>query len=77
MLNFNYMKIICLLLPHYHPKIIGDILNKCVCSNKIVWLVMMEIRLKMKNRLHRFSQNKPGPRYGHKYLLNIKFVTKG
>ena len=31
----------------------------------------------MKNRLHRFSQNKPGPRYGHKYLLNIKLVTIG
>ena len=39
-LNFRYLKIICFLHLHYHPKII-DILkkcteNKCVCSDDAI-----------------------------------------
>ena len=41
-----------------HTKIIGDILkkctkNKCVCFNKVIWLMTMKMRLKMKYRSHR------------------------
>ena len=46
--------------------------NKCtnirhVCLNEVIWLMTMKIRLKMKNRWHRYDINRPSPRHEHKY----------
>ena len=30
-------------------------------------MIMMKMRLKMKNSLHKYEINKPRPRHGHKY----------
>ena len=48
-LNFCFLKIIHILHPRYHPKIMGHILknkqkNKCVCIHELTLLIM-----KMKN----------------------------
>ena len=71
-LNFSYLKIIRILHPHYHPKIIGHILknkekNKFVCIHEIMRLIITEIKVKMKNRLHRYVINRSRSRHGHKY----------
>ena len=72
-MNFCYLKIIRFLHWRYHPKIIGDILKikkiKHVCLNKVIWLMTIKMRLKMKNRLHRYKINRPRPRHGHKYTI--------
>ena len=49
--------------------------NKYVCLNEFVWLMTMKIRLKMKNRSHRYSINRPRARHSYKYtnILIIKF----
>ena len=62
-LDFCYlMKIIHILDPPYHPKIIGHILenkqkNKCVCIHEIIGLTIMKMKMKMKNRSHRHDIN--------------------
>ena len=71
-LNFRYLKIICFLYPRYNSEILGDILKKStktkyVCLNEVIWLMIMKIRLKMKNRLHRYDINIPRFRHVHKY----------
>ena len=71
-LNFCYLKIIHILHPHYHPKIIGHILknkqkNKCVCFYEIMRLIIMKMEMKLKNRSHRYAINRPRSRHGHKY----------
>ena len=63
------MKIIRFLHPRDHLKIIGLVLNNsqknnCICFNKVM---TMKIRLKMKNKSHRYDIIRPRPRYGHKY----------
>ena len=57
-LKFGCLKIIHFLHLWYRPKLIWNILkniekNKYVCFNEIIWLIMMEMRVKMKIRLHR------------------------
>ena len=52
-LNFCYLKIIHILHPSYHLKIIGHILktkqtSKCVCIHDITQLVIMKMKVKMK-----------------------------
>ena len=69
-LNFYYLKIIHILHPRYHPKIIGHILknkqkNKCVCIHEIMRLIIM--KMKMKKRSHRYDKSSPKSRHGHKY----------
>ena len=54
-LNFYYLKIVLILHPRYHPKIIGHILKnrqkkECLCIRAINH---NEIKMKMKNRSHR------------------------
>ena len=71
-LNFCYSKIICILHPRYHPKIIGDIpknkqKNKCFCIHEILWLIRKKTKIKMKNRSYRYNINRPRSRHGHKY----------
>ena len=69
-LNFYYLKIIHILHPRYLPKIIGHILknkqkNKCVCFHQIIRLIIM--KMKMRNRSHRYDIKSPRSRHGHKY----------
>ena len=71
-LNFCYLEIIHILHPRYHPKIIGYILKnkqkkKCVCIHKIIWLIIMKMKVKMGNRSHRYDINRPGSRNEPKY----------
>ena len=33
----------------------------------MIWLILMKMTLKMKNKSHRYNINKPRSRYGHKY----------
>ena len=59
-LNFWYLKIIGILHPRYNPKIIGHILkksqkNKYICIHETMWLIIMKIKIKMKNRSHRYD----------------------
>ena len=61
-LNFCYLKIIHILHPLYHPKIIGHILknkekNKCDFIHQIMSLIIVKMKMKMKNRSHRYDIN--------------------
>ena len=82
-LTFRYLKIICLPHSSYHPKIIREIVKMCekqvVCSNGVIELMAMQMRLKMKNRLQRYYIKIPRPRNGFKYTkykmyLRIKML---
>ena len=71
-LNFSYFTVIQILHPHYHPETIGHILRnkqkrKSVFINEITQLLIMEMKVKMKNRSHRYSKNRPRSRHGCKY----------
>ena len=48
---------------HYHPKIIGHILkkqkSKFVCILEIIQLIIMKIKMKMKNKSQRYGINRP------------------
>ena len=72
MLNFCYLKFIHILHPHYHPKILEHILknkqkNMYVCLHEIIRLIIIKMRLKMKNRSHRCNINRLRSWHGHKY----------
>ena len=41
--------------------------NKCTYFNEIVCLIIMKMRLKMKNGSHRYDINRTRSRHGHKY----------
>ena len=41
--------------------------NKYVCSSDGIWEMTVKMRLKMKNRSHRYDIDRPGSRHGHKY----------
>ena len=49
--------------------------NKCVCLNKIMWLIIMKMRLKMKNGSHRYDVNRTRPRNRHKYSKHKMFFS--
>ena len=58
--------------PRYHPKIIGHTLkntqkNKCVCIHETIRLIIMKMKIKMKNRSHRFDISRRRSRQGHNY----------
>ena len=70
--NFCYLKVIHILHPRYHPKIMGHILknkqkNKFVYIHDIIRLIIMKMKMKMRNRSHRRDINRPMFRHGHKY----------
>ena len=49
-------------------KKIGHVLKnkqkiKCVCIHKIIRLIIMKIKMKMKNRSHRYDINRPRSRH--------------
>ena len=61
-------------------KVIGYILknkqkNKCVCIHEIIGLIIMKVKMKMKNRLHRYVINRPRSRHEHKYSKYKKFLS--
>ena len=71
-LSFCYLKIIHILYPRYHPKVMVDILkNKPkdmnLCIHKIIRLIIMKMRIKIKNRSHRYEMNIPRSRNKHRY----------
>ena len=72
-LNFCYLKIIHILHPRYHPNIIGYIVknkqrNNSVCNHEIIQLIIMKMKMEIKDRSHRYDINRPRSRYGHKYI---------
>ena len=75
-LNFFFMKIIHILDPRYHPKIIRNILqnnpkNKCVCIYEMTSLIIKKMKMKMKNRSHKYDINRPRSRRRHKYSKSV------
>ena len=68
--NFCYLKIIHFLHPFYHPTLIWDIAKivqkTSVCFNEIKWLIIMKMRVKLKNRSHRYDINWTTPKHGYK-----------
>ena len=53
-------------------KIIAHILknkrkSKCLFIHEITRLTIMKMKMKIKNRSHRYGKNRPRSRYGHKY----------
>ena len=73
-------EIIDILHQRYHPRIIGHILkykqnNKCVCINEIIRLIIVKMKLKMKNRSHRYDVNRYRPIHGHKYNKYKKYLS--
>ena len=63
-LNFCYLKIIQILHQRYHPKIIGYILkkkrkNKGVYIHEIMRLIVMKMKMKIKNKLNIYGINRP------------------
>ena len=76
-LNFSYLIIIHILHPHYHRNIIGHILknkqkSKCVFILETTQIIIMKTKMKKKNRLHKYGQNRPKSRpmslYGDTYM---------
>ena len=64
-LNFTYLYI---LHSRYHLKIKGDILknkskDRRVFTNEIARLIIMKMKKKIKNRLHRYDKNRPKSRH--------------
>ena len=41
--------------------------NMYVCIHEFIRLIMMKIRMKMKNGSYRYDRNRPWCRHGHKY----------
>ena len=41
--------------------------DKHVCLNVVISLMVMKMRLKMKNKSCRYDINRPSPRHGYKY----------
>ena len=61
-LNFCYLKVIHILRARYHPKIIwhkNKLKNKRVCIHKFTQLIMMKMKMKIKNRSHRCNMDRP------------------
>ena len=40
--------------------------NKCICIHEIIRLIIIKMKMKMKNRSHRYGINRPSSRHGHK-----------
>ena len=71
-LKFCYLKIIHIPHPSYYSKIIGDVLknkqkNKCVFIHNIMRLIILKMKMKVKNRSHRYDINRPRSRKEHRY----------
>ena len=75
-----YLKIIHIFHQRYHPKVIEHYLknkqkSECVCIHQIVRVTIMKMR--MKNRSHRYDINRPEPRYTkYKKCLNMLLLIR-
>ena len=49
--------------------------NMCVCIHEIIRVIMMKMRMKMKNRSHRYDINRPKSRHGQKYSKYTKYLS--
>ena len=70
-LNFCYLKIIHILRPSYHAKIMGLTLkskqkNKRVGIHESIQISVTKMKIKMKKRLQRYGINRPRSRHWHK-----------
>ena len=79
-LVFLWLLWLHILHQQYHPKIIGRILknkkkNECVCIHEIMRLIIMEMKMNMKYRSHRYDIYRPRARYGHKYSKYKKYLS--
>lgn len=79
-LNFFYLKMIHILHPSYHPKIIRRILknmqkNKCDRIHEIMQFIIMKIRMKMKNKPYKYDINRPSSRNENKYSKYKTYLT--
>ena len=80
-LNFCYLKIILIVHPCYHPNIIRHILknkqkNKCVCFHQIIRLIIMKMKMKVKNRSHRCDINRPNKKYKKRLTMMMLICIK-
>ena len=78
-LNLCYLKIIHILHPRYHPKVIWPILenvqnSKCVCFNEAISLIIMKLKTSMKKRSHTFDINRIRTRHRNN-IVNIKIIS--
>ena len=80
-LKFSYLKIIQIPHPRYHPRIMGHILKnkqkrKRVFADEVTRLMIMKkIKMKMKNRSHRYVINRPRSRHRRKYSKYKKCLS--
>ena len=79
-MNFCYLKIIPILHPHYHSKVIGHILKskqkkKCVCIHEIIRLIILKMKMQKNNRSHLYDINRPRSRYRHKYSKYKNYLS--
>ena len=79
-MNFCYLKIIHILHPHYHPKIIEYILENpkrasVSVFHEIIRLIIMKIKMKMKNTSHRYDINRPRSGDMGTNVVNIRAVS--
>ena len=80
-LNFSYLKIIHILHSCYHPKTIGHVLKikekKASVSLPLLrkWHDILKIKMKTKNRSHRYDINRPRSRHGQKYSKYKKYLS--
>ena len=79
-LNFCFLKIIHILHPRYHQKIIGHILknkqkNMHICTHEIIQLIIIKMEMKMKNKSQRYNLRRFRSRHGHKYSKYKKYFT--
>ena len=77
---FCYLKVIPILHPQYHPRIIGDILenkekNNCIFIHEIMQKIIMKMKTKMKNKSCRYDINGPRSRHGLKYSKCKKYLS--
>ena len=46
-----------------------------VCIHEIIRLIIMKLKMKMKNRSHRYDIKRLRPRHGHKYSKYKKYLS--
>ena len=73
-LNFCYLEKLIwdiLLLLCWYSSII------CVCFNEIIWLIRVQMWLKVENSSNRYGINRTRSRYGYEYsmIVNIKYFS--
>ena len=49
--------------------------NKCFCIHEIKWLIMMEMKMKMKNRSHRHDIKRPTSKHAYKHSTSKKCLS--